>query len=206
MAFSATAGDADANSYVDEAFADEHHADRGNARWAALDSAEKQQCLIRATDYIDKRFGQAFRGRRQSKNQSLEWPRLNAYDDDGFAFSAEDDIPRQLEKATAEYALRAAIYNVLAPDPTRVSPDQDLSQDAARPEPTPAGAVTSSREKVGPLETETRYKHPGMDGGSGERAGQSSLVNEFYIPEYPEADMWLEELIRSGASVALVRA
>lgn len=206
MAFDATAGSANANSYIDEAFADLHHSDRGNDRWAALTTPQKEQCLIRATDYIDKRFGQVFRGRKQSSIQALEWPRINAYDDDGFAFSAQDDIPRQLEKATAEYALRAAIYNVLAPDPTRVVPDQDLSQSVERPDPAPGGAVGSSRRKVGPLETETTYKYPGLDGSSGGRSGQSSLVSDFYIPEYPEADMWLEELIRSSASVALVRA
>jgi hypothetical protein len=56
------------------------------------------------------------------------------------------------------------------------------------------GEITLKREKVDVLEEETRYKRPGQS------------VNFSIIPAYPEADMWLAELIESSMSTRLVRA
>lgn len=210
MTVDATVGSSSANAYVDATFVDTYHSERGNTAWATFSAADKDFGIIRATDYIDKRFGRRFRGIRQSKDQALEWPRLSAFDDDGFLLSGTDEIPRNLQKACAEYALRALICGVLAPDPILPTPKQDLTDPTGtRDTDVITGEVTRKRDKVGPLEEERWYETKSQviarNLGAGARSVQSSLLNDFSIPEYPEADLWIEELIRSSMSVSLVR-
>ncbi len=197
-----------ANAYVSLAYTDTHHTDRNNTLWENVTDADKQASIIRASDYIDKRFGRRFRGERQSKGQGLEWPRLSAFDDDFFLLSGVDDIPRQLEKATAEYALRAALCGVLAPDPILRVPKQSMEFGAAdRSGPTATGEVIRKREHVGPIEDETWYEPTSkLAVSAGSRSTQSGIMNDYNIPEYPEADMWLEELIVPSMSMTLARA
>lgn len=196
-------GLSNANGYIDTTFADEYHDNHGHAGWAALSTAEKETSIVRATSFVDKRFGMRYVGFRRSKSQNLEWPRLDAFDKDGFLLSGEDEIPRLLKRAVAEYALRAAIYNILAPDPLRAVPGQDFSDlntAQSNRSAQQAGAVKSTRVKAGPVESETEYQTAAdmAAKSSGGRGLQSGLLNDFYIPEYPEADMWIEELLRSG--------
>lgn len=201
-----------ANAYVSEAFVDLFHSDRNNTAWADFTSPEKQASIIRATEYIDKRFGRRFRGFRQLKEQALEWPRLSAFDDDGFLFSGTDDLPRQLEKAAAEYSLRAAICGVLAPDPIAPVPKQSMesgSTDRDTAGTVTTGELTRSRERVGPIEEEKWFETTsqllGKNLAAGAKGIQSSLINDFVIPEYPEADLWIEELLISSMSIRLAR-
>jgi hypothetical protein len=188
---------------------DTHHADRGATNWNDFTTPEKEQAIVRASDYIDKRFGRRFRGLRKTKEQGLEWPRLDAFDDDRYLLSGPDDLPRQLLKACAEYALRAAVCGVLAPDPPLPVPKQDPTDMATRPEQEETGQLTRKREKVGPLEEdkwfETTSQVLGRNLAAGATGVKSGLVNDFLIPEYPEADMWLEELLRSNMNIMLAR-
>lgn len=209
MALDATVGGNNSNVYVLLAFIDTHHADRNNTRWTDFTVPEKEAATIRATDYINKRFGRRFRGERMTKSQSLEWPRLSAFDDDGFLLNGIDDIPRQLQKATAEYALRAAICGVLAPDPIAPIPKQSLETGAgARDTDVVTGQVTRKRDKVGPLEEERWFETDSQAAknlGASSKSIQSMMVNDLNIPEYPEADMWIEELLHP-ATIQLARA
>ena len=198
-----------ANAYVAVSFVDSYHSDRNNTAWADALTNEKEASIIKASEYIDKRFGRRFRGWRQLQRQGLEWPRISAYDDDGYLL---DDVPFQIEKATAEYALRAFLCGVLAPDPIAPVPKQSLeSGDTDRDT---SGVITGElsrlKEKVGPLETDTTYSTRTTDasgsGSGGSRSVQSGLVNDYNIPEYPEADMWIEELLKSSASTSFVRS
>ncbi len=118
----------DANSYASVDFADLYFEDRGNAVWEALDDDVKEQCLIRATDYVDGRF--TFLGEKNDEDQALQFPRDDA-----------ETIPVKLQRAVCEYALRAASAP-LAPDPT-------VSETGLQ--------VVSKREKLGPIEEETTY-------------------------------------------------
>ena len=162
-----------ANGYVTVAFADAYFVDRGNAIWAAVATdAEKEQAIVRATDYIDKRFGIRFKGVKQSSDQGLEWPRAGAVDNDGYVF---DDVPRNLEKATCEYALQA-LSLTLAPNNSNAG-------------------VKITKKKVGPIETEQELSTPST----------GSLVSLSSIPEYPEADLWIQELIKQSNSRTTVR-
>ena len=205
MAFDATIGASTQNAYILEAFATTHHADRGNDAWTEFTSPEHEFGIIRATDFIEKPFGRRVRGIREAKDQGLEWPRFDAFDDDGFLLSSVDEIPRQIQKACAEYALRALLCGVLAPDPLPPVPKQDLTDSTAtRDSDLITGEVTRKLDKVGPLTEErwyaTRSQIVGRNLAAGATSVKSGLVNDFVIPEYPEADMWIEELIKNQTS------
>ncbi len=199
-----------ATSYMTVAAADQHHENNGNAYWLALSNSVKQTALNRATQYIDKRFGRRFRGDRRARYQALQWPRLDAFDDDGFFLSSSNELPPELLKATAEYALRAALYNVLAPDAPRAVPGQDMS-DTDNPnsgEDVQAGQLRSISDKIGPIaEAKTFITNAEIASKVGSnRSAQGILNNDFIIPEYPEADMWIERLIKAPSnSMTLVR-
>jgi len=203
-------GLSDANAYIDLAFALEHHTDRSNVVWTHMSVTDsmRQSAIIRATDYVDKRFGRRFRGQRKLLNQALEWPRLDAFDDDDFLLSASD-VPRKLKMAVAEYAIRALVLNVLAPDaPTIVKP-QDFDTDAyVREETINSGIVTQETVKVGPVSESKSYtslQALAREMRLSMKQGGNFLVTDFFIPEYPEADLWLEELVRAPGSIDIIR-
>lgn len=127
----------DANGYIDVAFADSYHADRGNAAWAGS-STVKEQAIIKATDYIDTRWGALFRGAPLEIDQALAFPREELYDRQG---NLVEGIPAKLKKAAAEYALRA-LAGELMPDPTTSETGQ---------------TIRSKKEKIGPIEESTSY-------------------------------------------------
>lgn len=100
-----------ANSYASVEFADAYFAERGNGVWEAIvDVADKERYLIQATDYIELIYGRRFIGEMVATDQSLSWPRQ------GTAYPT-NAIPLTLQKATAEYAVRA-INGPLLPDPS----------------------------------------------------------------------------------------
>jgi len=205
--FDPTIQGADATAYIDVAFADQYHENLGNDLWATLTEDEKKVNINRATAYVDQRFGLRFKGRKTSKIQALEWPRINAFDEDGFSLAGEDDIPRQLEKAVAEYAIRAYQQKVLAPDPIPNVPSQQFDDNTDRPGQSASGIITQQSQKVGPVSTSTSYRDASqIEGGALSRGPQTNMVSSIYIPEYPMADMWLEELVESEVSTAMVRA
>lgn len=197
------------NAYDSVANIDTFHADQGMTTWNDFTTPEKQQAIVRASFYIDKRFGRRFVGVRALKEQGLEWPRMSAFDQDGFLLSGVDQVPRQILKAVAEYAVRAAVCGILAPDPPLPVPKQDPADMGNRPDQEETGQLTRHREKVGPLEEdkwfETTSQVIGRNLAAGATGVKSSLVNDFLIPEYPEADLWLEELLRSSMNISLAR-
>ena len=186
-----------ATSYISVDFFRDHHTDRGRT----VDSGTYSNTLVqgaavRATDYVDKRFGKKFRGFRESKAQALEWPRLSAFDNDDFLLAAEDEIPRQLQKAVAEYTLIILQIGELLPIPAR--PFATVNTTTGEVEGGQGGQVTLKREQVGPIEEETRYSSVSSKSSDTNRVASSTLVDMTKIPEYPEADLWLEELLNSA--------
>ena len=197
-----------ANSYVDVAFVDTYQGDRGRTDWGEATTPDKQAALIRATDYIEYRFGRKFRGTRQSQSQGLEWPRISAFDNDDFLYNGPlDDVPRQLQKATAEYALIALRQGELAPNPPLPTGDEPIDGSAPTDTESTSGIVTASREKVGPIEEEKKYADLTSAGTkqAGGRVSQSADVSDFNIPEYPKADLWIAELTENPNSRRLAR-
>ena len=47
------------------------------------------------------------------------------------------------------------------------------------------------------------HEHPEQELNKG--VGHVTIVNDFSIPEYPEADLWIEELLKSSMTVTLER-
>lgn len=95
-----------ANSYLSVADFKAYHALRGNS--VALSDDQIAVGCIRATDYIDNRW--RFRGTRLLTTQTTQWPRQDVTDREGNDIVG---IVPALEKATAEYALRAAAAPLL---------------------------------------------------------------------------------------------
>jgi hypothetical protein len=189
-----------ANAYISVATGDTHHADRGRTDWAAATNANREMAIVRATDYIDQRFGIRFIGEKGSGSQALEWPRLSAFDKDGYLLNG---IPTQIEKACAEYALVSLRQGELAPNPPLPVPDQAVVGGGIVVGSVPQGEIT--REVVGPLETHWRSLGEARSSGA-YKAPQSTMVSDLFLPEYPRADLWVEELLVSVSSRNLVRA
>lgn len=129
----------DATSYVSVQEFRDYHDDRGNDYSSSCKDTDLQKHLIRATDYIETRWRERFRGRRMSSEQSLSFPRLWLYDDEGFIV---EGVPERLKRATHEYALRS-LGGDLLPDPTTDASGLRLRK---------------TREKIGPIETEIEYQ------------------------------------------------
>jgi hypothetical protein len=157
-------GVANANAYASLAFADSYHALRANKTWADATVAAKTGAIIRATDYVDQRW--RFVGQTTEAIQALAWPRINAIDVNGALH--DDEVPEPVKKATAEYALRA-LERALLPDPS--------TDDGGK-------FVTLKREKLGPLEEETRF---------------SEALGRAFTQPFPSADRILS---RSGLVVS----
>ena len=136
----------------------------------------------------------SFRGYREAKDQEREWPRLDAYDDAGYSL---DDIPLDLQKACAEYGLRAALNGELAPDPAKPVQLQDLSTTTAQSGDIISGVVKAREDSVGRgevVEKRTYATAQDLSEGSGKRS-YSGSVSGFNIPEYPAADMLIDKLL-----------
>lgn len=118
MALITTAGAADANSYASLVAAAAYHTARGNTAWTGAD-ALKEAALIRATQWLDGRYGDLWPGIRwKLRLQALDWPRVEAYDRDGTVL-AYDAVPVEVVNATCEAALRELVTpGVLSPDVT----------------------------------------------------------------------------------------
>lgn len=183
-------GLAAANAYADVAYVDAYLADRGgqaNDQWSGLNAAEKEDALVRATDYIESRFSGRFVGIRKTQAQGLSWPRTYAYDADGFAL-ASDEVPDAVKQATAEYAHRASRINLL-PDPLRPY-EQTAEGSSVTAQAT--GPIKRKRSKAGPVESETEY---------GDVPPSSGLANS--IPAYPAADAMLRRVVHLTGSRTL---
>lgn len=111
---------ADAESLASVAFADTHHANRGNTAWAGLTTASKEAALRKATDHIGAVYGLRWDGRRVSDTQALDWPRYDVPKREGAysriaAYYVSNQVPAAVQRACAELALRASAGD-LAPD------------------------------------------------------------------------------------------
>jgi hypothetical protein len=181
-------GVTDSNAYCDITFVDDYLTDRARtSEWTAAD-AVKNAALIKAADYVEKRFSKYFIGKKLLSTQGLSFPRDGAYDRDG---NKVEGIPSVLKRAVAEYAVR-------------IARDGELLLDPAKPVDS-TGAVTTTaeiksvKEKVGPLEETTEYVNSSDSNTS--KASYSKLVDAYLIPAIPAADMLLEPLLQRANTV-----
>ena len=124
-----------AESYITVAAASTRQSALGNSNWTTLSTAEMEEALRRATQYMLQAYRGRWQGTRINATQALDWPR-NWVTVDGYAVDA-DIVPTDIANACADMAFRAAAG--------------DLAADLTR------GIV---REQVGPLETEYDRNSP----------------------------------------------
>jgi hypothetical protein len=124
-----------ANAYISYAFFQQYHADRANSL-TGHDQDACQAAIVKATTYVDGRF--KFRGAKRTYEQTTQWPRYDAWNDDGRALT---DLPVPLKNAVAEYAFRALTADLMA------DPDIDST----------GQAVQSKTEQVGPISESITY-------------------------------------------------
>lgn len=99
-------GLANAQSYISVADADTHFTVRGITLWDTLLTAEKEQALTRATDYMVQAYRMRWQGDRVLSTQALDWPR-EGVEVDGIEIDA-DVVPTEVKRACAELAFKAA--------------------------------------------------------------------------------------------------
>lgn len=88
------------------AAADAYHAERGNTAWAAAVSGAKTAALVIASEWLDNKYGAIFPSYKTGfRAQIREWPRVGVVDWYGYMIGAAE-IPREIENATYEVALR----------------------------------------------------------------------------------------------------
>lgn len=108
-------GKSDATSYATVSFADDYHADFGNpSAWTSLSTADKQANLMLATRYVDAVYQFRWIGQKATRDQALDWPRVNAWSSEWFVLES-DSIPTELQQAVAVLALKA-VSDDLLPD------------------------------------------------------------------------------------------
>lgn len=174
-----------ANSYVPVSFADTYFADRGDTVWDSLSNVDKQFALIKATDYIDRRFGTQFSGFQHYREQELQWPREGACKTNGWWLQS-NEIPKELKYATCEYAMQAALLgSLVAEAPTTASESPKIAETI----------------KVGPITVSERFS----DTASKTRVSGIDVVSDSTLPEYPAADLWLQNLLGSPFETDLIR-
>ena len=106
----------DANSYVSLEYADTYMLNTGKTDWVDKTDEEKKAYLINATTYIDRIYGKlGWKGRRKYREQSLCFPRVELYDNDGFEVKG---IPTVLKKAVCEASFIGMTSSLFATNDT----------------------------------------------------------------------------------------
>lgn len=90
----------DSDSYVSVEFADSYFSARGVSAWKDVEDEVKEQCLVRATDYIDNMF--RWYGKKMSASQALRFPRVNLKDYEGNEITG---IPNCIKQAVCDVAM-----------------------------------------------------------------------------------------------------
>ena len=93
-------GLSNADSYVSVEFADNYFSARGVSEWGALTNEQKEQALIRATDFIDSIY--QWHGKKATDIQSLRFPRVNLTDYEGTLVIG---IPNCLKQAVCDASM-----------------------------------------------------------------------------------------------------
>ena len=93
------AGLVGADAYTSVADADAYFLASANATWAAASNSDKEVAIVKATRYMEKRFGAKWKGQIASSEQALGWPRRYVYDERGTELAARVPTTRALRIA-----------------------------------------------------------------------------------------------------------
>jgi len=127
-----------ATSYLSVADFKIYHTDR-SADFSAYTDDQIQSALIKASDYIDRRF--VYKGyRSNARNQALEWPRHSVLDPNG-NYVDGDEVPVEIGQACAELSFIGLSQTLI--------PNMDFD--------TSGGFVTEQTDKLGTMVSTTKY-------------------------------------------------
>lgn len=120
-------GLATAESYISVADADTYFSKRGNATWSALTTAQKEEALRKAADYMQAVYYNRWSGTRVNGVQALDWPRSFVVRTDyeyagmngstfigGNLYYPSDEVPDAVKRGQCELAVRASSADLLA--------------------------------------------------------------------------------------------
>lgn len=93
-------GVTNANTYADIDTVDAYHAALGQSTWTGTDAA-KEASILRAMRFIEN---QQYIGIKEDDDNSLEWPRWDAWDRNGYLI-LNDVVPQNIVNALCESAL-----------------------------------------------------------------------------------------------------
>jgi hypothetical protein len=167
-------GLSNANSYCTTVFGDTYFSERDNSVWDSFFDDKKQAALIRATDYIEMRFGSQFKGVKYKTTQALSFPSIIVSTPTGdYIYDLIDPtlvigitIPIAIQRATCEYAVRSLTGSL-------TTDDSNLTG-------------MNKRVKVGSIETETSYPT------------SQQPIKQFH--SYPTADLLIKPYLKSNSS------
>lgn len=127
-----------AESYASVAECDVYLAANGITIWAPLLTAEKEQALRRATNFMLQVYRPQWKGQRATAVQRLDWPRWNVYLPDQPYYVPNTSIPETLKNAQCELALLGAMGDLNTVQaqaviskqvgPLKITYDKDSSQ------------------------------------------------------------------------------
>lgn len=98
----------DANSFISLVDADAFHSSMGNTGWTGTDPV-KEQALVRATAYLEMKYGLRWAGYRKNSTQALSWPRQFVPVPNLLIpeYITDTSIPTEIKNACAILALKA---------------------------------------------------------------------------------------------------
>lgn len=105
-------GLSNATSFISVADADAYAAEVGLTAWTGSTPA-KQTALIKAQRYITQTYRGLWKGVRATELQSLDWPREDVEDYDGYIVDS-DSVPAAVKEAQVELAARALTADLIS--------------------------------------------------------------------------------------------
>lgn len=88
--------------------ADKYFTDRGVVDWGTLAVGDKERHLRLATEFMEGRYRGRWKGERVLPEQELSWPRLNVVVEGYLMPNYDRSVPKEVQRACAEFALRSA--------------------------------------------------------------------------------------------------
>jgi len=179
-----------ADAYISEADADTYFAAIANATWAGATTPAKEQAIVKATRYMEKRFGNKWKGIIASSTQALGWPRDYVYDERGTEL--DDQVPTAIAHACAEYAVHALTNDLIPP----------VIYPVADGAPVPFGKVSRVMQKAGPVTEDIYYSSPGGGVARVSTDSGNALIDSGKLVQYLEADFLVGPFLRSTKGVS----
>lgn len=97
-----------ADSFISLVDAAAYHTARGNSAWTGTDTV-KEQALVRATSYLEQKYGLKWAGYRKTSTQALSWPRQFVPMPNLLIpeYITDTSVPTEIKNACAILALKA---------------------------------------------------------------------------------------------------